>query len=74
MNQSYARVNAPYATVHGRNVFGVQLYKNNARALRSHILSTVNSDWLQHARSVRGVYESFFFWFVIAFCSAEVLL
>ena len=39
------------------NVFGVQLYKNNARALLSHILSIVNSDWLQHARSVHGVYE-----------------
>ena len=31
--------------------------KNNARALLSRILSIVNSDWLQHARSVRGVYE-----------------
>ena len=40
-----------------RNVFGVQLYKNNARALLLHSLSIVNSDWLQHARSVRGVYE-----------------
>ena len=40
-----------------RNVFGVQLYKNNARTLLSRILSVVNSDWLQHARSVRGVYE-----------------
>ena len=35
-------------------VFRVRLYKNNARALLSHI---VNSDWLQHACSVRGVYE-----------------
>ena len=35
-------------------MFGVQLYKNNARALLSRIL---NLDWLQHARSVRGVYE-----------------
>ena len=35
------------------NVFGVQLYKNNARVLLSRILSIVNSDWLQHTRSVR---------------------
>ena len=53
MNQSYSRVNAPYAT---RKVFGVQLYKNNARALLSCILCILNSDWLQHARSIRGVY------------------
>ena len=33
------------------------LYKNNARALLSRILSILNLDWLQHARSVRGVYE-----------------
>ena len=33
--------------------------KNNARALLSRILSIVNSDWLQHERSVRGVYEYF---------------
>ena len=36
---------------------GVQLYKNNARALLLRILSILNLDWLQHARSVRGVYE-----------------
>ena len=42
-------------------VFRVQLYKNNARALLSCILSTVNTDWLQHARSVRGVYEFLLF-------------
>ena len=54
MNQSYTRVNAPYAT---RKVFGVQLYKNNARAPLSRILCILNSDWLQHARSIRGVYE-----------------
>ena len=29
----------------------------NARALLSRILNIVNSDWLQHARSVRGMYE-----------------
>ena len=34
------------------------IYKNNARALLSRILSILNLDWLQHARSVRGVYES----------------
>ena len=38
-------------------MFGVQLYKNNARALLSRILSILNLDWLQHARSVRRVYE-----------------
>ena len=61
MNQPYARVNQPYATLtlaSGlREMFGVQLYKNNARALLSRILSILNLDWLQHARSVRGVYE-----------------
>ena len=58
MNQTYACVNQPYATLTLasalREMFGVQLYKNNARALLSRIL---NLDWLQHARSVRGVYE-----------------
>ena len=61
MNQPYARVNQPYATLTLasalREMFGVQLYKNNARALLSRILSILNLDWLQHARSVRGVYE-----------------
>ena len=38
-------------------VFGVQLYKNNAYALLSCILSILNSDWLQHARSVSRVNE-----------------
>ena len=38
-------------------MFGVQLYKNNARALLSRILSILTLDWLQHALSVRGVYE-----------------
>ena len=61
MNQPYARVNQPYATLTLasalRKMFGVQLYKNNARALLSRILSILNLDWLQHARSVRGVYE-----------------
>ena len=61
MNQPYARVNQPYATLTlasaMREMFGVQLYKNNARALLSRILSILNLDWLQHARSVRGVYE-----------------
>ena len=61
MNQPYARVNQPYTTLTLasalREMFGVQLYKNNARALLSRILSILNSDWLQHAHSVRGVYE-----------------
>ena len=65
MNQPYARVNQPYATLTLmsalREMFGVQLYKNNARTLLSRILSILNLDWLQHARSVRGVYE----WVVI---------
>ena len=51
----------PYATLALlsalRETFGVQLYKNNARALLSRILSILNLDWLQHARSVRRVYE-----------------
>ena len=33
-------------------MFGVQLYKNNARALLSRILSILNLDWLQYACSV----------------------
>ena len=61
MNQPYARVNQPYAMLTLASalheMFGVQLYKNNARALLSCILSILNLDWLQHARSVRGVYE-----------------
>ena len=61
MNQPYACVNQPYGTLTLasalREMFGVQLYKNNARALLSRILSILNLDWLQHARSVRGVYE-----------------
>ena len=61
MNQPYARVNQPYATLTLasplREMFGVQLYKNNARALLSRISSILNLDWLQHARTVRGVYE-----------------
>ena len=61
MNQPYARVNQPYATLTlasaMRDMCGVQLYKTNARALLSRILSILNLDWLQHARSVRGVYE-----------------
>ena len=65
MNQPYASVNQPYATLTIasalREMFGVQLYKNNARALLSRILSILNLDWLQHARSVRGVYEYFIF-------------
>ena len=62
INQPYARVNQPYATLTLASalheMFGVQLYKNNACALLSRILSILNLDWLQHARTVRGVYES----------------
>ena len=54
MNQPYATLTLASAL---REMFGVQLYKNNARVLLSRILSIVNSDWLQHARSVRGVFE-----------------
>ena len=65
MNQPYAHVNQPNATLtHAsalREVFEVQLYKYNARALHLRILSILNSDWLQHVRSVRGVYK----WFLI---------
>ena len=61
MNQPYARVNQPYATLTLasalREMFGEQLYKNNACTLLSHILSILNLDWLQHVRRVRGVYE-----------------
>ena len=52
MSQPYATLTLASAL---RKMFGVQLYKNNARALLSHILSILNSDWLQHARSIRGV-------------------
>ena len=38
-------------------MFGVQLYKNNAHVLLSRISSILNLCWLQHAHSVRGVYE-----------------
>ena len=41
-----------------RKVFAVQLYRNNAPALPSRILSIVDPNWLQHARTVRGVNES----------------
>ena len=57
MNESYAVWMHPTLGLHTRNLFGVQLYKNNARALLSRILSIVNSDWLQHGRMLRGVYE-----------------
>ena len=51
MNQPYATFTLASAL---HEMFGVQLYKNNAHTLLSRIL---NLDWLQHARSVRGVYE-----------------
>ena len=54
MNQPYVMLTFASALC---EMFGVQLYKNNVRALLSRILSILNLDWLQHARSVRGVYE-----------------
>ena len=56
MNQSYARVMHPMLCSHTRTVFGVKLYKNNARALLPRILIIVSSDWLKHTHSVCGVY------------------
>ena len=47
----------PTLRSHAREVFAVQLYINNARALFPCILSILNSDWLQHARYVSRVYE-----------------
>ena len=70
---TYAGVNQPCATLTLasalREMFGVQLYKNNARALLLRILSILNLDWLQHARSVRGVYEynAICYWLVYFF-------
>ena len=57
MNQAYVTLTC-LSVLHKvlQNV-GVQWYKNNAWGLLSHMLNIVNSDWLQHARSVRGVYE-----------------
>ena len=76
MNQPYARVNQPYATLTLasalREMFGVQLYKNNARALLSRILSILNLDWLQHARSVREVYECIIWKAGLKFCILEI--
>ena len=59
MNQSYTCMNALYTTLHSRvpKFFGVQLYSSNVCALLSRILNILNSDWLQYACSVRGVYE-----------------
>ena len=65
MNQPYARVNLPYATLtlasvlmlYSTEVFGVKLNKNNAHAPLWRIVLILNSDWQQHVRSVRGVYE-----------------
>ena len=79
MNQPYARVNQPYATLTLasalREMFGVQLYKNNARALLSRILSILNLDWLQHARSVRRVYEICIkTWTNVALCRQHLCL
>ena len=40
-----------------RSVIVQKKKKKIARALLSRILSILNFDWLQHARTVRGVYE-----------------
>ena len=42
---------------YAHRVFVVQLYENNAHLLLLHILSILNLDWLQHARSVHGVHD-----------------
>ena len=56
MNQSYARMNAPYSTL--MHTLGVQsAIVKNAYALLLRILSIITSDWLQHVRKVRGVYK-----------------
>ena len=57
MNQSNTCVNAPYATL--KRAYGVRsaIIQNNAHLLLLHILSILNSDWLQHVLGVRGVYE-----------------
>ena len=58
MNKSYTTVNAPYAYAHALvRCSECNFTKNDARALLSRILSIVCSDGLQHARSLRGVYE-----------------
>ena len=78
MNQPCACVNHPYATLTLalalREMFGVQLYKNNARALLSRILSILNLDWLQHARSVRGVYEFTIRWMYYFFFKIVLII
>ena len=53
MNQPYARLNAHHMVrSRARKVLLAQLYENYARALLLCILSILNLDWLQHARSV----------------------
>ena len=78
MNQPYARVNLPYATLTLasvlREVFGVKLYKNNAHAPLSLIVSILNSDWLQYVRSVRGVYALLYKYWLLMRGMVEKLL
>ena len=52
MNQPYATLTLASAL---REMFGVQLYKNNARVLLYAYFEYPELDWLQHSRSVRGV-------------------
>ena len=57
MNQSYARLNAPYATITRTCISFVQLHLEHfALGCLSRVLCILNSDWLRHARSVRGEY------------------
>ena len=59
MNQSYTRIwMRQMLRSRARKVLGVQLYKNNAQALLQRILSTLNSDWLQHALKVCSYYNA----------------
>ena len=57
VNESILHVHEFKFTLTLTKVFQVQLFKNNVRALLLRILSILNSDWLQLARSVSGVYE-----------------
>ena len=56
MNQPYTRVNQPYATLTlasaRRKKFGVQLYKNSARALLSLLFHVCDQIALAHLTSL----------------------
>ena len=59
VNESILRARECFLHLQSRvqKVLGVQLYNNNARALLLRIFSILNSNWLQHARSVREMYD-----------------